>query len=163
MPFFTGRDGSLFVAPRTDEPNSDGIMPNEKEVAKTRGWTFSSSTVTHDCTSLGDTDRIFREGLRNATGTAEIYYYTTSDDLGNITELLEYALGERDVPGSGPISDDEPQKFTLKFVIGRTSTKRRYLVCRVAITSLQITQATGEVCMASLSFDVNGAPVQYSL
>lgn len=162
MPFFTGTDGSLSIALQSAEPNTDGSLPNETPIAKTKSWSFSTATEVLDTSSLGDTDRTHRVGLRSATGTADIHYYTTQNNLGNITQLLNYALGDRD-PGSGGISEDGPEKFTIKFKIGRSGNKNRYIICAVTITNLQITSSVGEITNATLSFAVSGAPKQFFL
>ena len=127
MSFFTGSDGQLILAPREAVPDSRGILkdPNtdatvEKVIAKVRRWSFSSSTATLDVTSLGDTDRTFREGIRSASGNADIFYYTHTTDSGtNVTELIEYQLGSRTNTEQGFAYDDEPEKFTIKFLMAR--------------------------------------------
>ena len=135
MPFFSGTDGELQIADQSATVGQGGVMTGQRTVAKTRSWTFNSTTEIFDTSSLGDTDRTHRVGLRSATGSADILYYTTQDNLGNITELLNFALGDRD-PGSGGISEDGPEKFTIKFKIGRAGNKNRYIICKVTITDL---------------------------
>ena len=162
MPFFSGTDGALSIALQTAEPGTDGALPRETPIAKTKSWSFSTTTEILDTSSLGDTDRTHRVGLRSATGTADIFYYTTDDNIGNITQLLNYAMGDRD-PGSGGISDDGPEKFTIKFKIGRSGNKNRYIICAVTITNLQITSSVGEITNATLSFAVSGAPKAFYL
>ena len=131
MSFFTGSDGQLILAPRNSVPDGRGILkdPNtdarvEKLIAKVRSWTFTSSTATLDVTSLGDTDRTFREGIRSASGNADIFYYTNTTASGtNVTELIEFQLGERTNTEQGFASDDEPEKFTIKFLMARGTQK----------------------------------------
>jgi len=171
MSFFSGSDGQLILAPRAAVPDSNGILRNpdsnavvEKVIAKVKSWTFTSSTATLDVTSLGDTDRVFREGIRSASGNAEIFYYTNTTDSGtNVTELIEYQLGERSDPNAGTFSDDQPEKFTLKFLMARGTQNPYYLIGRCAITSMTITMAVGEIASASIAFDVNGALVKYRI
>ena len=173
MSFYTGSDGQLLLAPKNAEPNSEGILYDrdgihivEKQIAKVRNWSFTSSTATLDVTSLGDTDRVFREGIRSASGNAEIFYYTNEDpsnNLTNVTELIEYQLGERADPNAGTFSDDQPEKFSLKFLMARGTTNPYYLIGRCAITSMTLTMAVGEIASASIAFDVNGALVKYRI
>lgn len=168
MSFFSGSDGQLLLAPRDAVPDSQGILRDpdnnrikEKVIAKVKRWTFTSSTATLDVTSLGDTDRVFREGLRSASGNAEIFYYT--EGASNVTELIEYQLGERKDPDAGTISDDQPEKFSLKFLMARGTQNPYYLIGRCAITSMSITMAVGEIASASIAFDINGALVKYRI
>ena len=169
MGFYTGSDGQLLLAPRDAMPDSDGILRNpttdavvEQTIAKVRSWTFTSSTATLDVTSLGDTDRTFREGIRSASGNAQVFYYT-SDTATNLSTLMEYQLGERDDPNEGFASDDEPEKFTLKFLMGRGTANPYYLIGRCAITSFQLTMGVGEIASANIAFDINGALVKYRI
>ena len=160
MAFFSGTDGELQIADQTATTTTGGELTGQRTIAKTRSWTFNSTTEILDTASLGDTDRTHRVGLRSATGSADILYYTTSDNTGNITELLNFALGDRD-PGSGGISEDGPEKFTIKFKIGRSGNKNRYIICKVTITDLQITSSVGEITSATLSFAASGAPQEF--
>lgn len=171
MSFFSGSDGQLLLAPRNAVPDSQGILRDpdtdarvEKVIAKVKSWTFTSSTATLDVTSLGDTDRTFREGIRSASGNAEIFYYTNeSAGTTNVTELIEYQLGERTNTEQGFASDDQPEKFTLKFLMARGTQNPYYLIGRCAITSMSITMAVGEIASASIAFDINGALVKYRI
>lgn len=172
MGFFTGSQGQLLLAPRDAVPNGRGVLCNangdsvEKVIAKVKSWTFTSSTQTLDVTSLGDTDRVFREGLRSSSGNAQIFYYTNEDPTGeatNVTELIEYQLGKRKDPDAGTISKDEPEKFTLKFLMDRGKQNPYYLIGRCAITSMSITMAVGEIASANIAFDINGALVKYRI
>ena len=169
MGFYTGSDGQLLLAPRDAVPDSDGILRNpgtdqavEQVIAKVRSWTFTSSTATLDVTSLGDTDRTFREGIRSASGNAQVFYYTSNTQT-NLSTLLEYQLGDRDDPNEGFASDDEPEKFTLKFLMARGTANPYYLIGRCAITSFQLTMGVGEIASANIAFDINGALVKYRI
>ena len=170
MGFYTGSDGQLLLAPRESTPDSSGVLRDddgnsvEQVIAKVTRWTFTSSTATLDVTSLGDTDRTFREGIRSASGNAQIFYYTnSSSSLTNLSALLEYQLGDRDAVGQGFLSDDEPEKFSLKFLMGRGTQNPYYLIGRCAITSFQLTMGVGEIASANIAFDINGALVKYRI
>ena len=170
MGFYTGSDGQLLLAPRDSTPDSSGVLRDddgnsvEQVIAKVTRWTFTSSTATLDVTSLGDTDRTFREGIRSASGNAQIFYYTnSSSSLTNLSALLEYQLGDRDAVGQGFLSDDEPEKFSLKFLMGRGTQNPYYLIGRCAITSFQLTMGVGEIASANIAFDINGALVKYRI
>ena len=170
MGFYTGSDGQLLLAPRDSTPDSSGVLRDddgnsvEQVIAKVSRWTFTSSTATLDVTCLGDTDRTFREGIRSASGNAQIFYYTnSSSSLTNLSALLEYQLGDRDAVGQGFLSDDEPEKFSLKFLMGRGTENPYYLIGRCAITSFQLTMGVGEVASANIAFDINGALVKYRI
>ena len=170
MGFYTGSDGQLLLAPRDSTPDSSGVLRDddgnsvEQVIAKVSRWTFTSSTATLDVTCLGDTDRTFREGIRSASGNAQIFYYTnSSSSLTNLSALLEYQLGDRDAVGQGFLSDDEPEKFSLKFLMGRGTQNPYYLIGRCAITSFQLTMGVGEIASANIAFDINGALVKYRI
>ena len=170
MGFYTGSDGQLLLAPRESTPDSSGVLRDddgnsvEQVIAKVSRWTFTSSTATLDVTCLGDTDRTFREGIRSASGNAQIFYYTnSSSSLTNLSALLEYQLGDRDAVGQGFLSDDEPEKFSLKFLMGRGTQNPYYLIGRCAITSFQLTMGVGEIASANIAFDINGALVKYRI
>ena len=172
MAFFSGSDGQLILAPREAEPDSDGILRDpadssknvEQVIAKVKSWSVTSSTATLDVTTLGDTDRTFREGIRSASGNADIFFYTDTPSGGtNLSALLEYQLGDRDEVGVGTTSEDEPEKFTLKFLMGRGTQDPYYLIGRCAITSFTLTMAVGEISSASIAFDINGAFVKYRI
>ena len=172
MGFYTGSNGQLLLAPRESVPNATtGVLEDangntvEKVIAKVRSWSFTSSTATLDVTTLGDTDRIFREGIRSASGNASIFYYTNNENgtVSNLSELMEYQLGDRDVVGAGGASDDQPAKFSLKFLMGRGTQNPYYLIGRCAITSFTLTMGVGEISSANVAFDINGALVKYRI
>jgi len=170
MTFYSGSDGQLILAPQYSEPDSNGVLRDkdsneivEKAIAKVRNWSFTSSTATLDVTTLGDTDRTFRRGIRSASGNADIFYYTGSDGQTNVTELIEYQLGDRENLYPGGVSEDEPQAFSLKFLMGRGTQNPYYLIGRCSVTSMTITMAVGEIASASISFEVNGALIKYRI
>ena len=163
MSFHTGSDGQLWFAEQGAIPDADGTLPGQTLIAKVRSWSFTSTTATLDVTALGDTDKTFREGIRTASGNASIFYYTKSPNEGNASQLINKQLGDRDDPNVGTNSEDEPGKFSLKFLIGRGSQNPYYIICRVSITSMSLTMSVGDVCSADIAFDVNGAPVQFRL
>lgn len=170
MTFYTGSDGQLLLAPQTAVPDSSGVLRDatsnavvEKTIAKVKSWTFTSSTATLDVTSLGDTDRTFRRGIRSASGNAQIFYYTGPDGQTNVTELLEFQLGERENQYPGGISDDEPQAFSLKFLMGLGTVNPYYLIGRCSITSTTIQMAVGEISSCNIAFDINGALIKYRI
>lgn len=163
MSFFTGSEGQLWFAEQYTIPDADGNLPGQTNIAKVKNWSFSSTTETLDVTSLGDTDRTFRLGLRSATGSCSLFYYVRTDGTGTVQQLIEQQLGERSVPETGTNSDDEPGKFTLKLLWGRGMLNPYYLICRVTITSLTMTMAVGEMMSCDINFAVNGAPVKMKL
>ena len=164
MSFFSGSDGQLWFAEQTGIPNADVASFLAKSlIGKVKNWSFSSTTETLDVTSLGDTDRTFREGLRSATGSCSLFYYTRTDGTGTVQQLIEQQLGERIDINTGANSDDEPGKFSLKLLWGRGTNDAHYIYCRVAITSMTITMAVGEIMSADINFAVNGAPVKMKL
>ena len=140
-------------------PTLMGIC-QDRLIAKVRSWSFTSTTATLDVTSLGDSDKTFRVGIRSESGNAQIFYYTKSPNQGNASQLINMQLGDRSDINTGANSDDEPGNLTLKFLIGRGSQNPYYLIGRVAITSMTLTMATGEVCSADIAFDVNGALIK---
>lgn len=163
MPFHAGQDGQLWLADQTVVPDSSGGLEGQRLVAKVRSWSFTSTTEILDVTTLGDTDRIYREGLRTGSGNAQIFYYTNDDGTGNLSELINLQMGDRKDPGAGGISKDEPSKFTLKFLIGLERNDPYYLIVRCTTTSFTLSMAVGEISSADMSFQFNGAPVRFRL
>ena len=163
MSFYSGSDGQLIYAPADAAASSNGTLQDsngssvEKVLAKVRNWSFSSSTATLDTTTLGDTDRTFRHGIRSASGNATLFSYTTTTG-SNVADLIQRQLGD---PSDS--DEEEPEKFTLKFLIGRGTANPYYLIGRCMITSLNITMNVGEICSANVAFDIDGPLVKFRL
>jgi len=59
---------------------------NFTQVANVQSWSLNGQQETLDCSTLGDTDRVYESGMKSATGQARILYYSTLNSLGNGTE-----------------------------------------------------------------------------
>ena len=57
MGFYSGRDGALYVA------------GSGTKTAKVQSWSFSSSMAVLETTSLGDSDRTLKAGVRSYSGS----------------------------------------------------------------------------------------------
>lgn len=152
MSFYSGSDGQLIYAPQTAE-FTDGKSSGEQVIAKVRNWSYTSTTASLDTTTLGDTDRTLRHGIRSASGNAEILYYNDQpNDMANAGTLIREHLRKQDNP-----------QFHIKFKIGRGTSDVYYAVYKCLITSMTINMAVGEVTSVNISFDLNDAPVAYRL
>jgi hypothetical protein len=130
MTYYSGKDGSLTY--------------NGSSVAKVSNWSFSSSVDTLETTAISDSERSYVPGLRQATGSATIFYY---DDAPK--PLLERIIGISAISESG---------VTLKFAWGST-----YIQGSALITSGELSCAVGEVMQASIQFQFTGVLTGVSL
>jgi hypothetical protein len=170
MSFYSGSDGQLLYAESYNGISSSGVMQDgddnsvEKVIAKVRNWSFTSTTASLDTTTLGDTDRTMRHGIRSASGNADLLYYTgASSSMASARTLIGRQLGEAEDDDDLGVSDDEPGQFFIKFLIGRGTSNPYYLISKCLITSMTVNMAVGEVASVSIAFDLNGAPVKYRL
>jgi len=146
MTFYSGSSGSLLI---------DG-----KKAARVRGWQISTSIGMLDTTSLADTDRTVTPGIRNTSGTCEVFYYTTNPQIkesNSASELLNVIIKQRSGAEPGQAAETTPVTFRLQINDGTTDGK--YLEVEAYLTAAQMSMAVGEVLAAQISFDVNGAPV----
>ena len=74
--FYTGRDGALYIGTETNK------------AAKVQNWSFSVNQTVIETTSMADTDRTITDGIRSYSGSARLFYYTTSGG-SNVKAILE--------------------------------------------------------------------------
>jgi len=131
MTYYSGKNGTLTY--------------NGNSVAKVSNWSFSSSVDTLETTAISDSERSYVPGLRQATGSATIFYY---DDAPK--PLLERIIGTSAVSESDILS--------LKLGWGS-----KYVQGNVIITSGELNCAVGEVMQATVQFQFTGAVTGVSL
>ena len=142
MPFYSGQNGELEI---------DGA-----KAAKVRSWQFTSNLTTLETTTLGDRDRTTVAGIRNATGTCDLYYYAANPNntTTNSASVLLNKLIKASVNGQGAESDP----VTMKFIINDGTTTKKYIEGECLLTSAAMQMAVGEVVSASIAFEFIGAP-----
>ena len=124
MTYYSGKNGTLTY--------------NGNSVAKVSNWSFSSSVDTLETTAISDSERSYVPGLRQATGSATIFYY---DDAPK--PLLERIIGTSAV--------SEFDILSLKLGWGS-----KYVQGNVIITSGELNCAVGEVMQATVQFQFTG-------
>ena len=134
MTYYSGKNGTLTY--------------NGNSVAKVSNWSFSSSVDTLETTAISDSERSYVPGLRQATGSATIFYY---DDVVSAPKpLLERIIGTSAVSESDILS--------LKLGWGS-----KYIQGSAIITSGELSCAVGEVMQASIQFQFTGVLTGVSL
>ena len=131
MTYYSGKNGTLTY--------------NGNSVAKVSNWSFSSSVDTLETTAISDSERSYVPGLRQATGSATIFYY---DDAPK--PLLERIIGTSAVSESDILS--------LKLGWGS-----KYVQGNVIITSGELSCAVGDVMQATVQFQFTGTATGVSL
>lgn len=124
MSYYSGRDGRLFVG--------------TTNVARVQNWSISSTVDTLETTDLGSSAREYVPGLKNATGSATIFYY---DDVPKT--LLSKVIKTDEV------TTDDVVTMSLQW-------GEKKLGFKAIVTQGDITCSTGEVMQAQISFTVNG-------
>jgi len=131
MTYYSGKNGTLTY--------------NGSSVAKVSNWSFSSSVDALETTAISDFDRSYVPGLRQATGSATIFYY---DDAPK--PLLERIIG------TSAVSESD----ILSLQLGWGS---KYVQGNVIITSGELSCAVGEVMQATVQFQFTGTATGVSL
>ena len=131
MTYYSGKNGTLTY--------------NGSSVAKVSNWSFSSSVDALETTAISDFDRSYVPGLRQATGSATIFYY---DDAPK--PLLERIIG------TSAVSESD----ILSLQLGWGS---KYVQGNVIITSGELSCAVGEVMEATVQFQFTGTATGVSL
>jgi len=145
--FYSGRDGELYI---------DG---SATKAAKVQSWSFSSSMAVLETTSLGDTDRTLKAGVRSYSGSCRLFYYVASPASGansNLNVLLNNALKTGGSAGDG--TNDVSPSIQLKLRMTTGSSDIRDIQFAVFITGVSMSTAVGEVASADISWEANGAP-----
>ena len=149
MGFYSGRDGELYIGNQTTS-----------KAAKIQSWSFSSSMAVLETTSMGDTDRTLKSGVRSYSGSCRLFYYvsdtTSSTSTSNINGLIDAAIKAGGSAGDG--ENDPSDEVTLKLRLTTGSTDKRDIQFSAFITGVSMSTAVGEVASADITWEANGAP-----
>ena len=150
MGFYSGRDGELYIA------------GSDTKAAKVQSWSFSSSMAVLETTSLGDTDRTLKAGVRSYSGSCRLFYYVESPASGansNLHAILTNAIkpGSEAGDAGGTISDTSPE-IVLKLRLTTGADDVRDIQFSVFITGVSMSTAVGEVASTDISWEANGQP-----
>jgi len=148
--FYSGRDGELYVT------EVGGV---EQKAAKVQSWSFSSSMAVLETTSLGDTDRTLKAGVRSYSGSCRLFYYVETPASGansNLHDILIAAMKSGGSAGDG-VNTVSPE-IVLKLRLTTGANDVRDIQFSVFITGVSMNSAVGEVASADISWEANGAP-----
>ena len=112
-----------------------------------------------ETTSLGDTDRLIKEGLRSYSGSCSAAYYTTSaGGTSNVKDLLTAAMKVGSSAGDG--KNDVSEKIVLKLRLseGTGDSNARDIQFEVFITGVSMGVSVGEITNVEFTWEANGAP-----
>ena len=148
MGFYSGRDGELYIG------------SSSTKAAKIQSWSFSSSMAVLETTSMGDTDRTLKSGVRSYSGSCRLFYYvsdtTSSSSSSNINGLIDAAIKAGGSAGDG--ENTESSEVVLKLRLTTGSTDQRDIQFSAFITGVSMSTAVGEVASADITWEANGAP-----
>ena len=147
MGFYSGRDGELYIA------------GSDTKAAKVQSWSFSSSMAVLETTSLGDTDRTLKAGVRSYSGSCRLFYYVANPASGansNLHDILIAAMKSGGSAGDG-VNTVSPE-IVLKLRLTTGNDDVRDIQFSVFITGVSMNSAVGEVASADISWEANGAP-----
>ena len=147
MGFYSGRDGELYIA------------GSGTKAAKVQSWSFSSSMAVLETTSLGDTDRTLKAGVRSYSGSCRLFYYVETPASGansNLHDILIAAMKSGGSAGDG-VNTVSPE-IVLKLRLTTGANDVRDIQFSVFITGVSMNSAVGEVASADISWEANGAP-----
>ena len=150
MGFYSGRDGELHIG---------STILNATKAAKVQSWSFSSSMAVLETTSLGDTDRTLKAGVRSYSGSCRLFYYVAAPASGansNLHDILTTAI--KTGGGASDGENDASSSIILKLRLTTGSTDNRDLQFAVFITGVSMNSAVGEVASADISWEADGAP-----
>ena len=143
MGFYSGRDGELYIG--------------GSKAAKVQSWSFSSSMAVLETSSLGDTDRTLKAGMRSYSGSCRLFYYVESaGGVSNLHSLITKSI--KTVTGGGTSSTTSSDHVILKLRMTTGGTDIRDIQFLVFITGVSMSTAVGEVASADISWEANGAP-----
>ena len=150
MGFYSGRDGELYIA------------GSGTKAAKVQSWSFSSSMAVLETTSLGDTDRTLKAGVRSYSGSCRLFYYVESPASGadsNLHAILTNSIKTSSAAGDeGGETADVSDEIVLKLRMTTGSSDIRDIQFSVFITGVSMNTAVGEVASADISWEANGQP-----
>ncbi len=113
-----------------------------------------------ETTSMGDTDRTLKSGVRSYSGSCRLFYYvsdtTSSSSSSNINGLIDAAIKAGGSAGDG--ENTESSEVVLKLRLTTGSTDQRDIQFSAFITGVSMSTAVGEVASADITWEANGAP-----
>lgn len=121
MATYTGQDGSLTIAGNA--------------IAELRSFSVEHTTNTVENTVMGQDSRTYKGGLKEWSGSADIFYSTT---VGNISALLSGA-----------------EVALVAYPAGNTSTYPK-LTGNIIVTGLSVNSTVDGMVEASISFSGTG-------
>ena len=145
MGFYSGRDGELYVG--------------SSKAAKVQSWSFSSSMAVLETSSLGDTDRTLKAGMRSYSGSCRLFYYVgvpAPSATSNLNSILTNAI--KSGTGIGTSSNAASDRMVLKLRLTTGDTDIRDIQFYVYITGVSMSTAVGEVASADITWEADGAP-----
>ena len=149
--FYAGKDGELFIG------------SSASAAGQIKSWNYSMSMAVLETTSLGDTDRLIKEGLRSYSGSCSAAYYTTSaGGTSNVKDLLTAAMKVGSSAGDG--KNDVSEKIVLKLRLseGTGDVNARDIQFEVFITGVSMGVSVGEITNVEFTWEVNGAPYTHT-
>lgn len=118
-------------------------------VAKVRTWSLSIQRNAIDVTCLDTLDREYVSGVRNATGTATIWYDPEqTDDIALLNSIFQDRDAERG------IENTETVTFVLNKLKG--SGDKGTFKCECLVTDASPAVNVGEATAVNVSFQVTG-------
>ena len=112
-----------------------------------------------ETTSLGDTDRTLKAGVRSYSGSCRLFYYVESPSSGansNLNAIIRNAIKAGSEASDG--ANGETPSIVLKLRLTTGSTDVRDIQFSVFITGVSMSTAVGEVASADISWEADGAP-----
>jgi len=157
MPFYSGQNGELEIGTKNTGSGAITFAP----AGKVRSWQFTSNLTTLETTTLGDRDRTTIAGIRNASGTCDLYYYAVNpnDTTTNSASVLINRMVKASASGQGT----EAEVVPMKFIINDGTPTKKLIQGDCLITSASMSMAVGEVLSASISFEFVGSPTEMTI
>ena len=158
--YFSGQHGSLQI-----QTAGDGRYST---VGRLKNWSYTTQQQTLDTTCLSDVDKTIVNGVRSTTGQASLLYYEESALNSSNVHLMGHDLikpsGTTANPDS-PTFGSSAQAPTLVLITlqlpGGSGPASRTTEMYAQITSFAMTCSVGEVVSAEISWECNGAPLQW--
>ena len=147
MGFYSGRDGELYIG------------GSENKAAKVQSWSFSSSMAVLETTSMGDTDRTLKAGVRSYSGSCRLFYYVAEPAASaesNLNTILTNAIKSGGAAGDG--ENDVSPEILLKLRMTTGTSDIRDIQFSVFITGVSMSSSIGEISSADITWEANGAP-----
>ena len=128
---------------------------------KVRSFAYSSNLSTLQTTTLGDLDQTSIAGLRNTSGSCDLFYYAENpnDTTTNSASVLLNKLIKASSTGQAA----ESEAVEVKFIINDGTTSKKFIKGNCLITSADMSMGVGEVLSASISFEFIGCPQEMVL